>query len=147
MTTNKQEPVKTGKKSAKLPGHQQVLQFLDNLEHPLKKEIMEVRSIILSANEHITEHIKWNAPSFCFHDEDRVTFQLQGKGFFRLVFHCGAQVKERAGKGPLFEDQTGLLNWAAGDRAIITLTDMNDVDAKREKLAAVVAKWVEMTSS
>lgn len=94
MTTNKKSAEATGKKPIKLSGPQQVVEFFNNLEHPLKKEIEEVRKIILSTNESITEHIKWNAPSFCFNNEDRVTFNLQGKGFFRLVFHCGAKVTQ-----------------------------------------------------
>ncbi|MDQ0193800.1 DUF1801 domain-containing protein [Paenibacillus wynnii] len=131
----------------KKSGHEQVVEFLNNLEHPLKKEIEEVRNIILGVNEFITEHIKWNAPSFCFNNEDRVTFNLQGKGFFRLIFHCGAKKSEYAGNGALFEDNTGLLEWVAADRAIIKFTDRSDVEANREKLAAVVTKWIEVTSS
>ncbi|WP_205622725.1 DUF1801 domain-containing protein [Paenibacillus wynnii] len=132
----------------KKSGHEQVVEFLNHLEHPLKKEIEEVRNIILGANEFITEHIKWNAPSFCFNNEDRVTFNFQGKGFFRLVFHCGAKKNEHAGgNGTLFEDTTGLLEWVTADRAIIKFTDRSDVEANREKLAAVVTKWIEVTSS
>jgi hypothetical protein len=133
--------------SVKPTGHQQVVDFLNNLEHPLKKEIEEVRKINLSANDHIIEHIKWNAPSFCFNNDDRVTFNLQRKGFFRLIFHCGAKVKDHVGKGPLFDDTTGLLDWVTGDRAIVKLTDMSDVEDKRERLAEVVARWIEVTSS
>lgn len=147
MKTNKKSAETTGKKPIKLSGPQQVFEFLNNLKHPLKKEIEEVRKIILSTNESITEHIKWNAPSFCFDNEDRVTFNLQGKGFFRLVFHCGAKVKDHAGNGTLFEDTTGLLDWVTNDRAMIKLTDMSDVESKKEKLAAVVAKWIELTCS
>jgi hypothetical protein len=46
----------------------------------------------------------------------------------------------------LFDDTTGLLNWVAGDRAIVKFTDMNDVKAKKEKLAEVITKWIEVTS-
>jgi hypothetical protein len=147
MKTNKKSAEITGKKPIKLSGPQQVVDFLNNLEHPLNKEIEEVRKIILSTNESISEHIKWNAPSFCFDNEDRVTFNLQGKGFFRLVFHCGAKVKDQAGDGTLFEDTTGLLDWVTTDRAMIKITDMSDVESKKEKLAAVVAKWIEVTCS
>jgi flagellar motor switch protein FliG len=79
MTTNKKKPETTSKKPKNLSGHQQVVEFLNNLEHPLKKEIEEVRQIILSANPHINERIKWKAPSFCIEDEDRVTFNLHGR--------------------------------------------------------------------
>ncbi len=147
MKTNKKSAETAGKKPIKLSGPQQVVEFLNNLEHPLKKEIEEVRKIILSTNESITEHLKWNAPSFCFDNEDRVTFNLQGKGFFRLVFHCGAKVKDQAGDGTLFEDTTGLLDWVTTDRAMIKITDMSDVESKKEKLAAVIAKWIEVTCS
>jgi hypothetical protein len=125
-------------------GQQQVLEFLDQLEHPCKEEIAEVRNIILSVSDAITEHIKWNAPSFRFNNEDRITFNLQGKGFFRLVFHCGAKVRSQTANAPLLEDDTGLLEWVTTDRAIVKLTDKSDVESKREKLAEVVKRWIHM---
>ncbi|MFC3255781.1 DUF1801 domain-containing protein [Paenibacillus sepulcri] len=113
---------------------------MNNLEHPLKKEIEAVRTIILSADKQISEHIKWNAPSFCYGNEDRMTFNLHGKGFFRLVFHCGAKLKDGTAQKPMFEDATGLLDWAVSDRALVRFTDMNDVEAKKEKLVELVMK-------
>lgn len=130
-------------KTTKHSGHEQVLLFLSELKHPLKQEIEEVRTIILGADDRLTEHIKWNAPSFCMNGEDRITFQLHGKGLFRLVFHCGAQAKKRAENRRLIEDGTGLLDWAANDRAIVKFTGMSDVEANRGKLVEVIAKWLE----
>ncbi|WP_229263710.1 DUF1801 domain-containing protein [Cohnella cholangitidis] len=120
-------------------------EFMNSLEHPLKKEIEEVRKIILSANDRITEQIKWKAPSFRYNNEDRVTFNLQGKGFFRLVFHRGAKVKDSLEKGIASSiDPAGLLEWVADDRAIVKLKDMADVEAKREILVETVARWIEL---
>lgn len=133
-------------KPMKLTDSQQVFHYMESLEHPLKKEIEAVRAIILHTNEQLTEHIKWNAPSFCMNQEDRITFNLQGKGFFRLVFHCGAKAKDQAKKGRLIEDTTGLLDWATNDRATVKLTDMEDVESKREKLAEVITMWLAATS-
>ncbi len=147
MTTNKKHSETAGKLSMKRSGHQQVVEFMNSLEHPLKKEIEEVRTIILNADENLSEQIKWNAPSFCYKNEDRVTFNLRGKGYFQLVFHCGAKVKNNEGKGPLFDDTTGLLEWLAVDRAIVKFTDLNDVKAKQEKLTEVINRWIEVTSS
>lgn len=132
--------------ATKQTGPQQVADFLLNLEHPLKKEIEEVRKIILSANEQITEHIKWNAPSFQYKNEDRVTFNLHGKGFFRLIFHCGAKVQENNVKESLLDDAKGILEWVSHDRAIVKFTDMNDVKEKEDKLVEVINKWLELTS-
>ncbi|PYI53334.1 DUF1801 domain-containing protein [Paenibacillus flagellatus] len=128
-------------------GSRQVADFMIKLDHPLKNEIEEVRAIVASADPRLGEHIKWNAPSFFLGEEDRITFNLKGKGFFRLVFHCGAKAKAREGKQPLFEDTTGLLEWAAPDRAVVKLTDRNDVREKEDKLRRLVAKWLEATES
>ena len=133
------------KRSAKLSGHEQVVEFLNALEHPLKNEIEEVRKMVLAADERITEQIKWNAPSFCIGNDDRITFNLQGKGFFRLIFHCGAKSKSSKGNGPIIEDATGLLEWAADDRAIVKLSSMKEIEEKRDKLRELVAKWMEAT--
>ncbi|WP_191567366.1 DUF1801 domain-containing protein [Metabacillus idriensis] len=139
MTTNK----KSGE-SKKLSGPEQVAEFMNNLEHPLKEEIEEVRNIILSTDDKITEHIKWNAPSFCYEGEDRITFNLHGQGFIRLVFHCGAKVKDRKINEPLIVYPSGILEWKAADRAMMKFTDKNDVKAKEEKLREVITKWLKV---
>ncbi|QOT11149.1 DUF1801 domain-containing protein [Paenibacillus sp. JNUCC32] len=131
---------------AQLRGQEQVEEYLQQLEHPLKKEIEEVRSFILSVDDRITEHIKWNAPSFCVQGEDRITLNLQGKGFIRLIFHCGAKVKDHDIKGTLTEDAAGLLEWASHDRAIVKIVDTDDLEQKKEQLKAVIARWIEVTS-
>ncbi|MBB3113397.1 uncharacterized protein YdhG (YjbR/CyaY superfamily) [Paenibacillus phyllosphaerae] len=130
---------------AKLSGSQQVEEYLQKLEHPLKNEIEEVRRIILSIDKELSEHVKWNAPSFCFHNDDRVTFNLHGNGFFRLVLHRGAKAKESVNLKPHFEDVQGLMEWAANDRASIKFSDIRDVEAKSELLKEVVRRWVDVT--
>lgn len=139
MTINKKS---SSNKLKKLSGEQQVANFLASLEHPLKAEIEEVRTIILSVNDEITEHIKWNAPSFCIHNQDRVTFNLHGKDGFRLIFHCGSKVTGNEAKEPFFEDTTKLLEWVTGDRAIVKFTSMNDVVTNKENLKEIVKKWI-----
>lgn len=131
---------------AQLRGQEQVEEYLHQLEHPLKKEIEEVRSFILSVDDRITEHIKWNAPSFCVQGEDRITLNLQGKGFIRLIFHCGAKVKDHDVKGTLTEDTAEILEWASQDRAIVKIVDIHDLEQKKEQLKAVIARWIEVTS-
>ena len=123
----------TGKsRDGSLSGKNEVVAFLNTLEHPLKAEIEEVREIILNAHTSLTEHIKWKAPSFCYGDEDRITFNLRGKDYFQLIFHRGSKVKETPGDEPILKDTTGLLQWITADRAMIKFTDIQDVDSKRE---------------
>jgi hypothetical protein len=116
-------------------------QFMQTLDHPLKAEIESVRTLILRTNEGITEHIKWNAPSFRYDGEDRITFKLHPPTSIQLVFHRGAKVKD--GEDFSFEDDTGLLQWVTKDRGIVTLRDMGDVLARAGDLVKVIDAWVK----
>src|ERR687889_432487 len=107
------------------------------LDHPLKEGIERLRVAILDSNERITEHVKWNAPSFCYAGEDRVTFRLFPENRVQLVFHRGAKVKDDAADFA-FDDDTGLLRWVANDRAVVALRDAEDMEAKREAVVEVV---------
>lgn len=139
MTSNKNQT------SKQLKDQEQVAKFIKNLKHPLKAEIQYVRRIIIETISQLEEHIKWNAPSYYLHGDDRITFNLHGKDGFRLIFHCGSKVTGYAKGEPFFEDSTNLLEWLAGDRAMIKFTSMDDIAAKEERLKQVVHKWIEVT--
>lgn len=115
---------------------------MQKLEHPLKAEIEQIRAFILGSVPHITEIIKWNAPSYQVHGEDRLTFNLHSKDRILLVFHRGAKVKDS--QNFAFEDRTGLLKWVAPDRATVTIQDKQDLEAKKEALKEVVNQWVKV---
>ena len=118
-----------------------VNQFMEKLEHPLKAEIEKVRELILSSDEQITEHIKWNAPSFCYQGEDRVTFRLfPAVDSFQLIFHRGAKVKDSTDFA--FQDESGLLKWLAQDRATLLFHDMNEIEEKSTLFKNLVSRWM-----
>jgi hypothetical protein len=119
--------------------------FLQSLQHSRKDEVEAVREIILSAHPGITERIKWNAPSFCIGGDDRITFRLQPGDRVQLVFHRGAQRRDDATTFS-FEDGSGLLEWVASDRALVTFRDLDDVAAKRAALKDLVRRWMIATS-
>jgi hypothetical protein len=121
----------------------EVARFLTAVSHPLKDGIVEVRGAILASDDAITERIKWKAPSFGRGGDDRVTFRLKPDPIFQLVFHRGAKVRDDAFA---FEDDSGLLEWAAGDRATLTLLDADDVRAKLPAVVALVGRWMRATT-
>lgn len=123
----------------------EVDEFLRELSHPLKDGIADVRAAILASDEAITEHIKWNAPSFRYHGDDRVTFRLQPGDRLQLVFHRGAKVRADSDEFA-FEDGSGLLEWAARDRATLSLRDLDDVHAKLPAVVELVARWMRATA-
>lgn len=135
---NERRRVKVAKES------QTVADFMDKLEHPMKSEIEELRAIVRGADARLAEGLKWNAPSYSANGEDRITFNLQGKGFIRLIFHAGTEktgVNLRAAWG---DDSLNLLEWAADDRAIVKLTGTEDIWEKAERLGEVIRRWIDI---
>jgi hypothetical protein len=120
---------------------EEVDRYVEALEHPLKEGVQQLRMAILASNEQITEHIKWNAPSFCYNGEDRVTFQLHRGDRIQLIFHRGAKRRDNSDEFA-FEEHSGLLNWLGKDRAAVTLQDLNDVESNRAAIVELVNRWV-----
>lgn len=118
--------------------------FIRALDHPLGEEIRSVRNIILNADERITEHIKWNAPSFCCDGEDRITFHLRARDCVQLIFHTGAGKKSRTHVD--FIDDSGLLEWLAENRATVKLRDMQDIQENKAALQSLVVGWLKATA-
>ncbi len=137
----------TPRKKAPAPsGTEQVKEFIQTSKHPLKKALEEIREIILGADKRITEHIKWNAPSFCFNGDDRITFNLSKNDRILLIFHRGAKVKDGKSKEPLFEDTTGMLEWLAHDRAVVKIQTIEEVAGKKAVLTKIVKRWLSATT-
>jgi hypothetical protein len=116
-------------------------QFMAELDHPLKEGVVDLRRAILAADPGITEHVKWNAPSYRYAGEDRVTFQLRRPDRIQLVFHRGVRVRDDSAAF-VFEDPTGLMRWATPDRGILTFSDLGEVAAHTAAVGALAGRWV-----
>ena len=128
-------------KQIKLSGKEQVSLFLNNTQHPLKKEIKAICEIIRHSGVELSEHIKWNAPSFCYHGDDRVTLKLNSLRSVDLVFHRGSKVKAMPA-GRLIEDPTGLLKWVANDRGVLGFSSLEDIQNNKDALIHIINQWV-----
>jgi hypothetical protein len=70
----------------------QVSLFLDELNHPFRSEIENLRNCILLAQPKLNENIKWNGPNYSHGEEDRVTMRVQPlKKQVQLILHRGAK--------------------------------------------------------
>lgn len=121
-----------------------VRDFIETSDHSLSDVLAELREIVLNADKNLTEQIKWNAPSFCIDGEDLITANLSKEDRVLLVFHRGAKTKEKLPE-KLIDDTTGLLNWAANDRATVAFISLEDVSAKKAKLKKLVKQWIAAT--
>lgn len=114
---------------------------MDSLEHPRWEEIEYLRQALLGARDGVTEQVKWNAPSFCFEGEDRITFRQPGDRV-ELIFHRGAKVMDATG----FQfDDAGLLDWKAADRASISFSDLEDIRDRESALVDIARRWFAVT--
>lgn len=135
----------TKKRKTEAGSATEVTEFLQRLKHGRKGEVQAIRELILSADPKISEHIKWNAPSFCIEGDDRITFRLQPSDRVQLVFHRGAKKRDDEATFS-FKDNSGLLEWVTKDRAQVTFDDLDDVKAKRVALKNLVNRWMKATS-
>ncbi len=123
--------------------NEKVSEHIENLDHPFKAAIAELRSALLVSDVRVTDKIKWNAPSFGFNGDDRVTFKLQPRDCFQIVLHRGTKKHDR---GVNFNDPSGLIIWAAADRGVITVKDNADFNKNKDTITELAARWMTETS-
>ncbi|SCY99927.1 DUF1801 domain-containing protein [Flavobacterium caeni] len=121
----------------------EVTALLDELKHPFRKEIEQLRNCILSADKNLTENIKWNGPNYCFDSEDRITMRVQPPTKqVQLIFHRGAKKQEQP-KDKLIANKSKMLVWKENDRAIITFKSMQDIENGKAELTTIVNEWIK----
>ena len=121
--------------------------FLDELSHPLRNEIEQLRNCILKANTELSENIKWNGPNYCIESEDRITMRVQPitTKQIQIIFHCGAKVKEQP-KEKIMQQNYDFLTWKANDRAVATFKNMKDIEKRKADLTKIICDWIQATN-
>jgi uncharacterized protein YdhG (YjbR/CyaY superfamily) len=120
-------------KKVKPTDEEQVNDWMNKLEHPLKAEIDAVRKIIKDSNKEIHERIKWNAPSY-YSTADIVTFNHRAKEHVHLIFHHPTIVKIKS----------VLLEGDYKDRRMLYLPDMKAVKANKKELQRIINESVQL---
>ena len=114
--------------------------YMAALDHPLKGVVEGVRAALAGSGPDIGEQIKWNAPSFTRSGEDKLTFNIRPNMPLLLIFHRGAKAKDDTGFS--FADKTGLMDWKAPDRAVVTIASQAEWDAEGEAIIALGRRWL-----
>lgn len=115
----------------------EVTALLESLNHPLRKEIDKLRHIILTADNTLTENVKWNGPNYRVETDDRITMRVQPPKQIQLIFHRGAK-KLAQPKDKLTSDKSGLLTWKENDRAVATFKSMTDINNTAADLTQII---------
>lgn len=121
-----------------------VTEFLDEQNHPFRKEIEQLRNCILTANTDLSENIKWNSPNYCFNNKDRITMRIQPPKQVQLIFHRGAKKQEQP-KDKLIANKSKMLVWKENDRAIITFKSLQEIENGKDELTTIINEWIYST--
>lgn len=107
-------------------------EYMNRLDHSLKREVQAAREIIKGVDPRVTEEVKWNAPSFSCCGEYLATFNLRAAQHVHLVFH-----------NPLVAQiASPILEGDYPDRRMAYFRDLEDLLAKRGELERVLRELI-----
>ncbi len=106
--------------------------WLDAYDNPQKDLVAAVREHILACDDRVTEAIKWQAPTFIYKG-NIASFFPKAKAHASLMFHKGATIP---GEHPI-------LTGDGAEARSVKISDLDDLDAKRDALTAVVRAWCD----
>ena len=102
-----------------------------------------LRAAAMASAAGVTEHIKWNAPSFGIDGSDRITLGSDAKGSIRVILHRGAKVLDSSDFS--FAVPADLVTWAAVDRGVMTFANAPALDARIDEVRDIFSRWMELT--
>jgi len=119
-------------------------EFLNGLNENQRSQVLKLREYIFEIEPSLTEHIKWNAPSYVKEDEDRMTFNTMNKeSIVKLVFHMGATKKEDKNGQPVLDD-AHLIEWVSNIRGYMTFTTLDEIIANKREIKRTVQEWLAL---
>jgi len=117
-------------------------EFLNDLSENRRQQVEELRTIIKSTSPDLTEHIKWNSPSYVLDSEDRITFNMHYPDQTMLLIHMGATRKETKKANPIMNDETGLIKWNSDIRGTIAFSSLDDINSARADITKLLSAWL-----
>ncbi len=106
--------------------------WFETYDNPQKPVLQRVRELVLATDPRMTECIKWKSPTFAFKG-NIASFQPRAKKHASLMFHTGARIP----------GEHTILEGGGATARYVTFHGLEDVDAKREALEAVVRAWCD----
>lgn len=142
--SSRSRPAAARGQAVSTPNPAAVARWLASCSHPLRDVLEALRAVVVVAEPRLVEGIKWNAPSYAFAGDDRITCNLSAPDRVRLIFHCG--VRKRATNGRVPVADRGLLEWAGDDRGIATFRSLAEVEAAEQALGELLREWLAATA-
>ena len=100
--------------------------WFKELDHPLKKAMLQARQIILGADRRVTETIKWKSPTFMF-EGNIASIEPRSKKQVSVLFHQGASLGKLKG-----------LEGGGGTVRYMRFADLDEVKKRGKELEAAI---------
>ncbi|WP_438853704.1 DUF1801 domain-containing protein [Agromyces sp. M3QZ16-3] len=105
--------------------------WFERYDNPQRDLVMAVRDVVLSADERVTEAIKWQAPTFAYRG-NIASFYPKARTHASLMFHRGAELP----------DPDGILEGDGEVSRVAKFADAAELEQKRDALQALVRAWI-----
>jgi len=117
-------------------------EFLNDLTEDRRQQVETLRAIIKNVNSDLTEHIKWNSPSYILDGEDRITFNMHYPDQTMILLHMGATRKENKKADPIMNDTTGLIKWNSDIRGTLAFSSLDDIANSQADITKALSAWL-----
>ena len=117
-------------------------EFLNDLTEDRRQQVETLRTIIKNVSSDLTEHIKWNSPSYIFDGEDRITFNMHYPDQTMVLLHMGATRKENKKADPIMNDETGLIKWNSDIRGTLAFGSLDDIANAQADITKILSAWL-----
>lgn len=119
-----------------------VEEFLTDLSDERQQQVQALRALIKTTHPELTEHIKWNAPSYVLDGEDRITFNMHYPDQTMILIHMGATRKENKKADPIMKDETGLVEWNSDIRGTVSFSSLDEIANSQADLTKILNAWL-----
>lgn len=124
---------------------EQVSNYIESLPEAIRPAVEYLRKVILSIDDVIAEHIKWNSPAFYYSGKMK---EFDPKEYKRDILVMNLR-KEKImcvlPTGMNIKTNTEILegNYTDG-RRIVTFSDLDDIKLKEQNLRDTLQEWLSL---
>jgi len=129
----------------KLSNSEKVSHYILGLPKSIQPTIEHLRSIILSADEAIAEHIKWNSPAFYYSGEMKSFDSKEYKRDIIVIHIRNEKILCVLPTGMSIQKNTEVLegNYEDG-RRMISIRDLEDLRSKQSCIINALKEWISL---